>query len=126
MIIKSLFLASSSELLPDRREFELFIGRRNKDLVRRNIYIELIIWEDFLDFVSQTRLQDEYNKALLACDIFVMLYWRKVGPYTMEEFETAYRHFKLSNKPLLFTYFKDVEFSFSSVSRTDFMSVLEF
>ena len=43
----------------------------------------------FLDAVSQTRLQDEYNKAIKECDIFLMLFFTKVGKYAEEEFEKA-------------------------------------
>lgn len=101
-----IFLASSSELLEDRRAFEIFLNRRNKILIKDGIFLELVIWEDFLDAVSQTRLQDEYNKVLKQCDIFIMLFYTKVGKYTEEEFNTAYQEFKANGKPLIFTYFK--------------------
>ncbi|MEZ4659850.1 MAG: hypothetical protein R2911_20030 [Caldilineaceae bacterium] len=42
-------------------------------------------WENFLDAMSPTRLQDEYNKAIRACDIFVSLFMTKTGKYTEEE-----------------------------------------
>ena len=106
-----LFLASSSELESDRRDFEIFINRKNKDLADKEIFIHLEKWEDFLDAMSQTRLQDEYNKAIENCDIFVMLFFTKVGKYTEEEFDIAFRKFKESNKPLIYTYFKIAETS---------------
>jgi hypothetical protein len=68
MITKKLFLASSAELQEDRKEFEIFINRKNKDWVARGVFLELVVWEDFLDVVSQTRLQDEYNKEIRNCD----------------------------------------------------------
>ena len=84
------------------------------------------MWEDFLDAVSQTRLQDEYNKAIRECDIFVMLFFTKVGQYTEEEFETAFGQFKATNKPFIFTYFKDAEISIGSVNKSDLMSLWAF
>lgn len=102
-----IFLASSDEVKTDREQFEISINRKNIEWQIRSLFIELIIWEDFLDVVSQTRLQDEYNKAIKGCDIFVMLFYTKVGKYTEEEFETAIGHFKETNKPFIFTYFKD-------------------
>jgi hypothetical protein len=102
-----IFLASSSELKEDRRDFEIFIGRKNRDWVAKGVFLHLVIWEDFLDAVSQTRLQDEYNKAIRGCDVFVMLFFTKVGNYTEEEFETAFGQFKTTNKPFIFTYFKN-------------------
>lgn len=102
-----IFLASSAELVEDRRAFEIFLNRRNKTLVKEGIFLELVIWEDFLDALSKTRLQDEYNKALKNSDIFIMLFYTKVGKYTEEEFDAAYEEFKAKDKPLIFTYFKN-------------------
>lgn len=123
---KRIFLASSAELQEDRKEFEIFINRKNKDWVDQGAFIELIVWEDFLDAVSKTRLQDEYNKAIRECDILVMLFWTKVGQYTEEEFETAFRQFKATNKPFIFTYFKDAEISTGSANKKDLMSLWAF
>lgn len=126
MIKKKLFLASSSELKNDRDQFEIFINRKNKDWIDKGIFIELILWEDFLDAMSQTRLQDEYNKAIRECDIFVMLFATKVGNYTEEEFETAFKQFKTTNKPFIFTYFKDTQISTGSANQKDLLSLWAF
>ena len=108
---QNIFLASSSELLKDREQFELFIGRRNKSCGKKGLALELVNWEDFIDAVSKTRLQDEYNKAIRDCFLFVMLIDTKVGKYSEEEFDTAYECFKLTGKPLIYTYFKDAPIS---------------
>ena len=107
--IITLFLASSSELADDRRAFEILIGRKNKNLIKENIYLELIIWEDFLDAMSASRLQDEYNKAITGCDVFISLFYTKVGKYTEEEFLRALDAFKMNKSPLIYTYFKDTD-----------------
>lgn len=104
--VTKVFLASSSELVDDRREFEIFINRKNKLLVKNGVFLELVIWEDFLDVLSKTRLQEEYNKAIRDCDIFIMLFYSKVGMYTEEEFGVAFKEFKATDKPLIYTYFK--------------------
>lgn len=122
---KKLFLASSSELKEDRQQFEIFINRKNKEWVDKGIFLELIIWEDFLDAVSKTRLQDEYNQAIRDCDIFVMLFFTKVGKYTEEEFETAFGQFKATNQPFIFTYFKDAAISTADLN-DDVLSLLQF
>lgn len=109
---KKIFLASSSELKDDRKEFEIFISRKNKEWHKKGVFLELIIWEDFLDAMSKTRLQDEYNKAIKECDIFIMLFFTKVGKYTEEEFEIAFGQFKNTNKPFIFTYFNTKENTF--------------
>lgn len=99
-----IFLASSSELASDRKAFEAFVDQQNKLLVDQQLLLELVMWEDFLDAMSQTRLQDEYNKALRSCDVFVMLYHTKVGKFTGEEFETAFGQFQETNRPRIYTY----------------------
>jgi hypothetical protein len=126
MLRKKLFLASSSELKDDRAEFEIFINRKNKDWVAKGTFLELVVWEDFLDAISQTRLQDEYNKAIRECDIFVMLFFTKVGPYTEEEFETAFKQFKATAKPFIFTYFKGAPVDLGSANERDLASLLAF
>ncbi len=106
---QKIFLASSSELKEDREQFEIFISRENKEWIKKDVFLELNLWEDFLDAMSQTRLQDEYNKAINECDIFIMLFFTKVGKYTEEEFEKAFKHFKINNKPFIYTYFKNAQ-----------------
>jgi hypothetical protein len=126
MVKKKIFLASSSELKEDRDEFEILINRINKKLTDRNAFLELILWEDFLDAVSRTRLQDEYNQAVRDCDVFVMLFCTKVGEFTEEEFESAFGQFKATNKPHIFTYFKDTDISIGSANQTDLTSLWAF
>ena len=75
-----IFLASSFELKDERVQFELLIGRENKRLVNHGVFLELVVWEDFRDHFTKDGLQAEYNKAVQACDIFVMLFFTKVGP----------------------------------------------
>jgi formylglycine-generating enzyme required for sulfatase activity len=121
-----IFLASSSELLEERKEFEILVNRKNKLWQPQGAFIELIVWEDFLDAVSRTRLQDEYNKAIHDCDIFVMLFSTKVGRYTAEEFETAFTQFKATGKPHIFTYFKTAAIDLDKVVQEDLMSLWAF
>jgi len=121
-----IFLASSSELKEDREAFEIFIRRQNKSLHKRNIFLDLEIWEDFIDAMSQTRLQDEYNKAVRESDIFIMLFFTKVGKYTKEEFETAFGQFQESGTPLIYTYFKSAPIDSTDLNRDDNNSLFDF
>jgi hypothetical protein len=121
-----IFLASSSELKEDRLQFEIFINRKNKAWHDKGVFIHLDVWEDFLDALSQTRLQEEYNKAIQECDIFVMLFFTKVGKYTKEEFKTAFGQFKKTNKPFIFTYFKDAAITIGSANQKDLDSLRAF
>lgn len=121
-----IFLASSAELVDDRREFEIFINRQNKRWFERGLFLELVIWEDFIDAMSRTRLQDEYNRAIRDCDLFVMLFWTKVGLYTAEEFETAFQQFKATGRPLVYTYFKTAPVHVTAANRRDMNSLWDF
>jgi internalin A len=127
MITKTItiFLASSSELKDERDQFEIFINRENKKLINRGIFLKLERWEDFTDKISRTRLQDEYNRVLSKADLFVGLFFTKVGKFTAEEFEIAYSHFKAFGKPYIYTYFKDSEIEIGKLNR-DFVSRLDF
>lgn len=120
-----LFIASSKELETEREKFELFISRKNEDWFNRSISFQVVKWENFIEAMSRTRLQDEYNKAVKEADIFVMLFFTKVGQYTKEEFETAFREFKENSKPHVYTYFKDAPIHTGSLSE-EVISLLEF
>jgi hypothetical protein len=120
------FLASSSELHDDRKEFEILVNRRNKQWVDRDVFLDLVMWEDFVDALSKTRLQDEYNKAIRSCDLFVMLFCTKVGQYTEEEFETAFGQFQETRRPLVYTYFKDAPITTGSARREDLTTLWSF
>ena len=111
-----IFLASSSELVGDRKEFEILIHRKNKEYIKAGVFLELLLWEDFLDAVSSTRLQDEYNRAVADCDVFVSLFHTKVGQFSEEEFLQALATFKANGKPLIYTYFKDAAISMSKIT----------
>ena len=101
-----IFIASSSELYQDRVEFREFLSIENDRLHKKGVYLELVQWENFLDSVSQTRLQDEYNEELKKSSIVICLFFTKAGKYTQEEFDTALQYFKETGKPIIYTYFK--------------------
>lgn len=121
-----IFLASSSELKEDRIAFELELSRRNHSWIEKGLYLELVVWENFIDAMSKERLQGEYNKAIAACDLFVMLFFTKVGKYTAEEFEVAFQHFKKNDRPLIYTYFKDSPINTGSINRDHLLSLMDF
>jgi len=75
--------------------------------------------------MSETRLQDEYNKQVRACDIFVSLFFSKTGKFTEEEFDTAHRQFKQTGRPLIYTFFKNADVPMGSIS-DEVISLLNF
>jgi hypothetical protein len=107
MQVKKIFLASSAELEEDRRAFQLMFTRLNPQWRSRELTFDVVLWESFIDAMSKEGLQQEYNKAARDCDIFVMLFFTKVGPYTLQEFETAFATLKEGARPLIYTYFRN-------------------
>ncbi len=107
MQIKKIFLASSEELQDDRRAFELMIGRINQQWRQRDFTFDLVVWENFIDAMERDGLQKAYNKAVDECDIFVMMFFTKVGRYTLEEFETATSKMAAGAGPRIYTYFRN-------------------
>jgi hypothetical protein len=111
-----IFIASSAELKADREDFRTFISNQNDRLSQQGIYLQVVQWENFIDAISNTRLQDEYNKAMRECDIALCLFFTKVGKYTAEEFDTAYQVFKETGKPKIWTYFKNAAVDTGSIT----------
>ncbi len=119
----TIFLASSSELKAERDALELRINRKNKQWSDEGIFLDLVVWDDFIDAMSRTRLQDEYNKAIRKADIFVLLVHTKVGQFSAEEFEVAHQQFQSTGKPLIYTYFKNPPSPRDTSTGPDFDSV---
>jgi hypothetical protein len=120
-----LFLASSKELLEDRDQFELYLRQLNDNPALQGTTFEVTRWENFLDAMSETRLQDEYNEAVRECDIFVSLFFKKTGRYTAEEFDTAHDQFRKTGRPLIYTFFKDAPVNMGEIT-DEVLTLLEF
>ena len=118
----TIFLASSAELLEDRQALQRLIDDRNKTWVSQGAHLVLLHWEDFIDAMSRTRLQGEYNRAVQGCDVFVMLFFTKVGQYTADEFEVAFKQFQATAKPVIYTYFKSAPINIDAVPLADLAS----
>ncbi len=102
-----IFLASSFELKPERDGLEREIYRKCKSWYDKDIFLHLDIWEDLSARMSATGSQSEYNKFVKDADLFVLLGYTKMGMYTSEEFEKAFGQFLATQKPFIFTYFKE-------------------
>jgi hypothetical protein len=121
-----IFLASSEELRDDRDKFEIYSRQLNDELIDKGLYLVINRWENFLDAMSETRLQDEYNKAVRSCDIFVSLFFTKTGKFTEEEFDTAHDQFKETGRPFIYTFFKDAPVNTGKLNKKDVLSLLAF
>ena len=119
-----IFLASSEELRTDRDAFDLYFRQQNDWLRDEGIYLKIVRWENFLDAMAETRLQDEYNREVRSCDIFVSLFKTKTGKYTEEEFDAAHHAFIENGKPLIYTFF--MKPGREDVNREDLVSLWNF
>lgn len=117
MQTQQIFLASSRDLREDREAFQQMIGQINQDWIHREMVFQVVLWEDFLDAMSPAGLQQQYNKAAAEADIFVLLFSSKVGPYTAQEFESAFAAHRANDRPVIYTYFKDTPILTGDIDR---------
>ena len=101
----NIFLASSSELKAERSGFDEEVTKENA-LRDHKDRMKIVKWETFFDAIAREGKQEEYNEALRGCDYAVFMFYRKLGKYTREEFDTALAQFKSKGSPLIYTYFK--------------------
>lgn len=101
------FLASSNELINERKKIELALDKKNDILRKQGFLIELLIWEDGKHIGKSLRSQDYYNLEIEQCDLFVMLFYSKVGKYAAEEFELVKSLFEKKGIPRICVFQKD-------------------
>lgn len=121
-----IFLASSKDLIDDRNDFELYVRQLNDIFLDNGIYFKVIRWENSINAMSSTRMQDEYNKSVKSCEIFVSLFDIKAGKYTEEEFDVAHACFKETGRPHIYTFFKEVQVSPSNENQATLTSLWNF
>lgn len=104
-----IFLASSEELAEDRNDFGNLIRRLDDIYQKRGIRIQLFVWEDLDLSLNDNRKQDEYNDVIRQCHIFVALFYRQAGKYTIEELEVARAERRVKRFPHIIIYCKDLK-----------------
>ena len=108
-IVLRVIIASGSELQEDMDALELYFRQRNDMFVKRGLYFEIVRWETFLGTMSETHRQIAYADAVRTCDIFVGLFFTKVGKFVEEEFDIAFRDVVTDGRPYVWVYFKDAD-----------------
>ena len=104
-----IFLASSEELDNDRMAFGNLVRRLDDMYEKRGIRIKLFEWEDYDSAFNDRRKQDEYNDYVRNSDIFLALFHKRAGKFTLEEFDVASEEFKKHASPKVYTYCKDLQ-----------------
>ena len=97
-----IFIASSSELKEEREA--VFKFREEVGKSHPHLKLEIVQWETDLPSgsASGARIQDDINPKLKACQIVFVLFYSKVGAFTLEELHLAQKHC-----PKVFVYFKE-------------------
>ncbi|MDP8321544.1 MAG: COR domain-containing protein [Candidatus Stygibacter australis] len=113
-----IFLASSNELEEDRIAIKELTDLINSDISSQGIVLKMIMWEEKLKSFYKDNYQKYLNKMIHECDIFISLFFTKVGEHTKEEFDLAFSEFqKGENLKYLYVYFKIGDVSTDKVDR---------
>ena len=101
-----IFLASSiNEFKEQRNEIGDFIRKIQDVLIDYDIIIKLFECEFHDNSIGIGRKQEEYNQEIEKSQIFLMLVGKKVGQYTLEEYNVAIQ----SNVPYIHVLFEKVK-----------------
>jgi len=96
-----IFMASGKELINERKETIQVVHELRK--VFPSLDLEVVQWETDLPSGSydKKRIQDEINSRLEQCSIVLVLFYSKIGTFTLEEFR-----FAMAENKKVFLYFK--------------------
>ena len=102
------FIASSDELTPERKEFDTLFHHLNTIFTARGIRLEPVKWEFLDSSMGRLHKQEEYNREIKDCDICVVMFWQKFGDYTDEELKVADAEMRAGRKPVkIYVFFKE-------------------
>lgn len=102
-----IFLASSvNEFKNERNQIGNTIRKLQDKLIDNGVRINLFECEFADNTVSTERKQADYNSEIPTSDIFIMIVGKRIGQYTLEEYEIA----KKSKVKHIQVIFKDVEY----------------
>ena len=93
------FIASSAELKYERMELVDLMQDMNDNLVEQSIKYKPVPWEYMDSSMRAGRKEDEYLAKLRECDICIVLFWRTLGEYTVEELDVAVAEMQADRLP---------------------------
>ena len=103
------FLASSEELKDEREKFGNLIRRLDDIYIKRDIHVQLLMWEDMDPCYNNVRKQNEYNEWIRESQIFVALFYTHAGIYTLEELQVAREENARRKEPKLMIYCQNLQ-----------------
>lgn len=103
-----LFIASSAELKNERMELVDLMQDLNDELEEKCIKFKPVLWEYMDSSMRAGRKEDEYLVKLRECEICIVLFWRTLGEYTVEELDVAMAEMQAGRLPKkVFVLFKE-------------------
>lgn len=106
----NIFIASSSELKCERRVcVDLFLDiNQEPENKARGVKYEPVLWEYMDSSMTAKRKEDEYLEELRKCEICIVLFWKTLGEYTVEELDVAVAEMQAGRKPnQVYVFFQD-------------------
>lgn len=93
------FIASSSELKRERMELVDLMQDLNEVYKEKNFKLKPVLWEYMDSSMRAERKEDEYLEKLRQCEICLVLFWRTLGEYTVEELDVAVKEMMAGRLP---------------------------
>ena len=108
MKILNVFIASSAELKSERMELVDLMQDLNDELETKGVKFKPVLWEYMDSSMRAGRKEDEYLVKLRECEICIVLFWRTLGEYTVEELDVAVAEMQARRLPKrVFVFFKE-------------------
>ncbi len=108
MTTKKIFIASSAELKPERNELVDLMMDLNDELEENGIKLNSVLWETMDSSMRAGRKEDEYLVKLKECEVCIVLFWKTLGEYTVEELDVAVAEMQAGRMPRrVYTLFKE-------------------
>ncbi len=106
----NVFLASSTELSDDREFFSSFVRRMDKTFQKMGSHLRPQMWEDLDASWKGHREQDDYNELIRKSQMFLALFYKEAGKFTIEEFDVAIEKFNQTKQtPKIYVYKKTLQ-----------------
>ena len=93
------FIASSAELKSERMELVDLMQDLNDELETKGVKFKPVLWEYMDSSMRAGRKEDEYLVKLRECEICIVLFWRTLGEYTVEELDVAVAEMQAGRYP---------------------------
>ena len=105
-----IFLASSiTDLYDDRLAIGDFFRQLNEIYIDLGVHFSLIKCEDYDNSIALSGKQSQYDGEIRDSELCFFLFFRKIGEYTLHEFDVALEAFKKNGRPKIVTYVKYID-----------------